>query len=246
MKKVLFTLIAVSLLMSSCGSYESTGAYTGAQFGNVLGSAIGGLTGGWRGHEIGAIAGTVAGAATGAAIGAAADRKQERKYQERISARMPKQQQQQTSQYDADDSGFDPQMRGDDRITFSDAESFNPTGALIIRRASIVEQVADNIVSRGEQCKVVFEIANTSSQPVYDVIPLVDERTGNKHIHISPSTRVESIAPHQAIRYTAMLVADNRLKDGSIRVRVRVAQSDRIVDSETRNFTLRTSKRPIR
>ena len=177
MKKVLFTLIAVSLLMSSCGSYESTGAYTGAQFGNVLGSAIGGLTGGWRGHEIGAIAGTVAGAATGAAIGAAADRKQERKYQERIGARMPKQQQQQTPQYDADDSGFDPQMRGDDRITFSDAESFNPTGALIIRRASIVEQVADNIVSRGEQCKVVFEIANTSSQPVYDVIPLVDERT---------------------------------------------------------------------
>ena len=241
MKKVLFTLIAACLLMSSCGSYESTGAYTGAQFGNVLGSAIGGLTGGWRGHEIGSIIGTVGGAAAGAAIGAAADRKQEQKYQQRVNSRMPKQQQ--TPQYDADDSGFDPQMRGDDRISFF---SDNASDALIVRNASIVEEVPDQRITRGERCKVVFEITNISDHPVYDVIPLVQERTGNKHIHISPSTRVESIAPHSTIRYTASLFADNRLREGQAKVVVQVAQSDRIIDSTTRVFNVRTSKRPIR
>lgn len=264
MKKIMMILIGAALLMSSCGSYEATGAYTGAQFGNVLGSAIGGIAGGWRGHEIGSIVGTVGGTVAGAAIGAAADKAQERKVQERVAAR-----QQQTArrraattqgstygygqsdygQADYGQSGYDPQMRGDDRITFDatpgTADGFyaaTPLPVVTISNAGIYEGQQDGVIHRGENCKVIFEIRNNSSQPVKDVFPLVEEVTGNKHIHISPNLRVESIAPHQAIRYTAMLTADRGLRNGQIEVRVGVAIGDNLQQAQTQAFTLATAK----
>ena len=39
MKKVLIFSLGLLLMMSSCGTYEATGAYTGAQFGSIIGSA---------------------------------------------------------------------------------------------------------------------------------------------------------------------------------------------------------------
>ena len=272
MKKGLFILIGAALLMSSCGSYEATGAYTGSQFGHVLGSAIGGISGGWRGHEIGSIIGTVGGAAAGAAIGHAADKAQERKYEERAAARQSG-----VNRRDAttrgggnygndgyDQSGFDPSMRGDDRIVFDEGNGSRGIGEIrvgggdnriglnntpasgpmiVIRNAGIYETMRDGMLSRGESCKVIFEIQNNSSSPAYDVFPLVEEATGNKHIHISPNLRIESIAPHQAVRYTATLTADRGLRNGHIQIRVGVAQGDNLIHSQTRQFTLTTVKR---
>ena len=65
--------LGVLLMMSSCGSYEATGAYTGAHFGSIIGSAIGGISGGWRGSNVGSLVGMAGGAVVGAAIGKAAD-----------------------------------------------------------------------------------------------------------------------------------------------------------------------------
>lgn len=274
MKKILTLVIGAGLLMSSCGNYETTGAYTGAQFGHVLGSAIGGIAGGWRGHEIGSLVGTIGGTAAGAAIGAAADRRQERRIERRSAERRQRIQEEQrraaaTSGYGSDGyvqapvdgSGFDPEMRGDDRIVFDNsssgypigeanvnvpptvpAENFIPGSALTIRNAGIYEDVRDGVLRRGESCKVIFEIANNSNQPVYDVFPLVEEATGNRHIHISPNLRIESIAPHQAVRYTAALVADRGLRNGQIQVRIGVAQNDKLIESQTRQYTVPTKK----
>lgn len=281
MKKIAIMLIGAALLMSSCGNYETTGAYTGAQFGHVLGSAIGGLSGGWRGHEIGSIVGTVGGTVAGAAIGHAADKAQQRKYEQRAAARQQTASRRRAasqgsygqSSYDQgsydqgsysqggyDQSGYDPQMQGDDRITFDGSEGTYPTTGydapattatyyagtpqptLTISNAVISEGQADGVLRRGENCKVVFEIRNNSDHAVNDIFPLVEEATGNKHIHISPNLRVESIAPHQAIRYTAMLAADRGLRSGQIVVRVGVAQGDQVVKSQTRSFTINTAK----
>lgn len=258
------------MFMSSCGSYEASGAYTGSMFGNMLGSAIGGIAGGWRGHEIGSLIGTVGGAAAGAAIGAAADKSQERKYearraeQQRQTHAQARVQVQERAQYDgygqeqyADESGFDPEGRGDDRITImpeGGSNNGNAYGghlgrgytngpALVIRHAGVFEKERDGVLTRGEKCEVVFEIMNNSDNPVYDVYPLVEETTGNKHIHISPNLRVESIAPHKAIRYTAILLADNKLRDGQIEVKVGVAQGNTVLTSQTRLFAVPTSKR---
>ncbi len=247
-------MIGAAVMLSSCDTYEAAGAYTGSAFGNMLGSAIGGIAGGWRGHEIGSLVGTVGGAAIGAAVGKATD---ERRYERRAAARRQRtESRRQTTNRDRgdynqgyDQSGYDAQMRGDDRIDFnggstSTAYTGSSTGeALVIRKAGVYEEQQNGVLTRGEKCSVVFEIANTTSMPVYDVFPLVEETTRNKHIHISPNLRVESIAPHQAIRYTATLLADKGLKDGQIEVRIGVAQGNNVVNSQTRVFQVPTAKR---
>lgn len=271
MKKGMIIVLGACLLMSSCGSYEATGAYTGGQFGHVLGSAIGGLAGGWRGHEIGSIVGTIGGAAAGAAIGAAHDRAQQQRYEDRVAAVRSQQARQRESvrsnggydqqgygqqgydQQGYDQSGYDPQMRGDDRIVFDDGQgstqgygqSFaRTTGpALAIRNAGVYEDVRDGKLTRGEKMTVIFEVVNNGSQTAYDVYPLVEEATGNRHIHISSNVRVESIAPRQAIRYTATLMADRGLRDGQVEIRVGVAQGNNVIKSQTKQFFVPTSRR---
>lgn len=238
MKKIVMMMIGAAVLMSSCDTYQASGAYTGSMFGNMVGSAIGGIAGGWRGHEIGSLVGTVGGAVVGASIGKAADERRERRYEERASRRQQQRYEQRNSR--RSDQRYDQYPSAGQQSQMS----YSANGqALVVRNAAIYEDYQDGRLTRGEKCTVVFEIANTTSDPVYDVYPLVDEETGNKHIHISPNLRVESIAPHQAIRYTASLVADNGLKDGQIEVLVGVAQGNSIVDSQTRAFTVPTSKR---
>ena len=228
-------MIGAAVLMSSCDTYQAAGAYTGSMFGNMVGSAIGGIAGGWRGHEIGSLIGTVGGAAIGAAVGQAAD---ERKYEERAARRQQRRYEQRESRRNHQRYGQYPTTRQQTQAAYSSNGQ-----ALVIRNAAIFEENEDGRLTRGEKCTVIFEIANTTSDPVYDVYPLVDERTGNKHIHISPNMRVESIAPHQAIRYTASMVADNGLRDGTVEVLVGVAQGNNIIDSQTHYFTVPTSKR---
>ena len=245
MKKILMMMIGAAVLMSSCDTYQGAGAYTGSMFGNMVGSAIGGIAGGWRGHEIGSLIGTVGGAAIGAAVGQAADERQERRYEERASRRQQRRYEQRNRSYQQQrDRGYDRSYGQYPSAGQQPQMSYNANGqALVIRNAAIYEENQDGRLTRGEKCSVVFEIANTTSDPVTDVYPLVDEKTGNKHIHISPNMRVESIAPHQAIRYTASLVADSGLKDGQIEVLVGVAQGNTIIDSQTRAFQVPTSKR---
>ena len=252
MKKGLILIVGGALLLSSCSTYTATGTYTGAQFGHVIGSAIGGISGGWRGHEIGSLIGTVGGAVVGAAIGSAADKAHDEKVQARVEQRERDRQRTQRSRhhdngygYDQygyqqggnDQSGYDPQGRGDDRINFAPA-----TASLEIRNAGVYEKVRDGVLTRGEECTVVFEIFNTTDRTVYDVYPLVEDATGNKHVKVSPNLRVESIAPHQGIRYTASILADSRLKDGEINLMVGVAQGKQVLESQTRMFTIPTAK----
>lgn len=243
MKKGIIAIIGAAVLVSSCSSYNTaTGAYTGAQFGHVIGSAIGGITGGWRGHDVGSLIGTVGGMAAGAAIGNAVDKAQAKKYEKRreeMSQRRQSQRYEQRQQAQRhEDSGYDPEGRGDDRISFSN----EPASTLEIRNAGIFEKQKDGVLTRGEECSVVFEIFNNSDRTVYDVRPLVEDVTGNKHVNISPNLRVESIAPHKGIRYTATILADKKLKDGEIVVRVGVAQGDEELTSQTREFTVPTAK----
>ncbi len=281
MKKQAIILLSAALLLGSCGSYNTNeGLYAGATFGHVIGSAIGGLAGGPRGHEWGSLIGTIGGAAAGAAIGSATDKAQQR---DRAQARQQRSQRQRSNRsynddynngynngYSQDDSGFDPQGRGNDIITFDGeggaADNYqggstgsyyndNPVAnapasmrianapALEIRNARILEAQRDGVLTRGEECRVVFEILNNSDHPVFNVNPFVEDATGNRHVKISQNLNIESIAPHQGVRYTASILADNRLKDGEIVVRLGVAQGRREVTSQTRLFNVPTAKR---
>ena len=259
MKKVVLISACSLLLMSSCGTYTGQGAYVGGSFGSMIGSAIGGIAGGWRGSDVGSLIGMAGGAAVGAAVGAAADRAEQQKYEDYRNARAQRRASAQR-QYDNkdnsgyDDSGFDQTNSGDDRLygfgeDFSKAEDMNistlemRSNPLEIRHPRLLDTSRDGVLSRGEEARMVFEVFNNSSQPVYHVLPTVAEVTGNKHIRISENVLVESIMPGKGIRYTALIKADDRLKDGDAVIRIGVMHRNKEVPSQSKEFPIQTSKR---
>lgn len=170
---------------------------------------------------------------------------------------------------DVDDSGYDSTNSGDDRIDFdapgprdgrgtysaSKPRSITPiegtepgyhvkyNAEIEIRNARVIDANRDGILCGGEECKVTFEVMNRSSKTLFDVQPTVFDVTGNKHIHISPNLHVESIAPNSGIRYTASILADKKLKDGSIVIRVGVTQGNREITSQMKEFNVRTERK---
>ena len=77
---------------------------------------------------------------------------------------------------------------------------------------------------------------------MYDVQPTVVETTGNKRIHISGTIHVEKILPGKGIRYTAMVKADKRLKNGCAAFRVYVVNGNGKVVSNVNGFNVPTVK----
>lgn len=150
------------------------------------------------------------------------------------------------------DSGFDPQGRGDDtlydfnasdytgnysatapqtvvpEVRYDQLENTPKTNApaIEIRNARFVDDNQDSQLNAGEICKVIFELYNTSSAAVVDLQPTVVETTGNKRIMISSTVHLERLMPGKGIRYTAMVKASDRLKDGTASFRVCALQGN--------------------
>lgn len=139
--------------------------------------------------------------------------------------------QQPTAHYPNSNFGFDSY----------DGSALSYSSNLEIVNARFVDSNQDNAINSNEICKIIFEIANRGSQPVYDVVPMVVETTGNKHIFISPSIHVEKIDPGKRIRYTAMVKSDSRLKPGHAKFCVSVIQGGKTI-SKVNEFNIPTSK----
>ena len=259
MKKTLLVSVSALLLLSSCGTYTGMGAYTGGTFGSIIGSAIGGISGGRHGSDVGTLIGMAGGAMVGAAVGAAADNAKQREYEQYKADRQQRmeerrnysgQVQSQSSYDDQADSGFDPSGSGDDRL-YGFGEDFGTVPALKsdkladieIRHPRLLDASRDNELTRGEEARMVFEIYNNSAEPAFQVQPSVMEVTGNKHIRISENVLVECIQPGKGIRYTAVIKADNHLKDGEAVIRIGVFQRNKEISSQSREFRIKTNKR---
>lgn len=268
MKKVILLMLCSSLVMSSCDTYTGSGAYAGGSIGSILGSAIGGLSGGPRGSDMGTIIGMAGGAVVGAVIGSQADQAQadrEAAYQQDRVERRSGSDYSNTPVTDNPEI-FDSNNGGDDRLydfkgkdytgDYSAQQpttsmpsatveelgarfSYSPT--LEIVNARFVDDNEDNCLNRNETCKVIFEILNRGYKPVYDVVPTVVETTGNKHIFISPSIHVEKISPGSGVRYTAMVKADRKLKDGMARFCVSVIHEGKSI-SKVNEFNIPTKR----
>lgn len=268
MKKVILLMLCSSLVMSSCDTYTGSGAYAGGSIGSILGSAIGGLSGGPRGSDMGTIIGMAGGAVVGAVIGSQADQAQadrEAAYQQDRVERRSGSDYSNTPVTDNPEI-FDSNNGGDDRLydfkgkdytgdysaqqptTSMPSASVEELGArfsysptLEIVNARFVDDNEDNCLNRNETCKVIFEIVNRGHKPVYDVVPTVVETTGNKHIFISPSIHVEKISPGSGVRYTAMVKADRKLKDGMARFCVSVIHEGKSI-SKVNEFNIPTKR----
>lgn len=169
----------------------------------------------------------------------------------------------------AQDSGFDPNNGGDDTLyDFNDSsytgsysatqpEKVAPTvrydgigtaqpsttTPIEVRGARFVDDNQDGRLNAGELCKVIFEVHNTSQNVLTDIQPTVVETSGNRQIAISQSIHVERIAPGKGIRYTAMVKASPRLKDGTSCFRVYAAQGNGHVVSNVCEFNVPTTRR---
>ena len=268
MKKVILLMLCSSLVMSSCDTYTGSGAYAGGSIGSILGSAIGGLSGGPRGSDMGTIIGMAGGAVVGAVIGSQADQAQadrEAAYQQDRVERRSGSDYSNTPVTDNPEI-FDSNNGGDDRLYdfkgkdyTGDYSAQQPTtsmptatveelgarffysSTLEIVNARFVDDNEDNCLNRNETCKVIFEIVNRGHEPVYDVVPTVVETTGNKHIFISPSIHVEKISPGSGVRYTAMVKADRKLKDGMARFCVSVIHEGKSI-SKVNEFNIPTKR----
>ena len=232
MKKELIALTSIALLMTGCTNNAGTGAYVGGQFGHVIGSAIGGISGGWRGHHVGSAIGTIGGAVAGAAIGSAIDSKNERAMNERA--------QQRDVQARRQERGINQRtstVAANDIIDFGEEEL-----TLELLDAHVVETDNNGVLTPGEECSVSFVIMNRSNDTVYNIRPLVEDATANKHVKVSPNLLVESIEPHKGIRYTATILADKKLKDGEIIIRVGVMHDNQEITSQTTEITVPTAK----
>lgn len=245
-----------SILGSAIGGIS--GGPRGSDFGTIVGMAGGAVIGGVIGQQ--------ADKARKQEIHDRYEQIQQRKAQSQGQSYQQNYQQQNVDNGN-DASGFDPSNSADDRIyDFNGSDytgsysatkptsnvpatssvdelvanyQFNPSIEIV--NARFVDENKDNTINRGELCKVIFEVRNNSKTTLHDVVPTVVEANGNPHIYISPSIHVESIAPGKGIRYTAMVKADNRLKDGTAQICLSVLQGDKAI-SQVTEFTVPTTK----
>ena len=178
----------------------------GAAIGGNVGGAIGGLIGennrGWRGGYRGSAIGTIVGTIAGAAIANAATApKQTEEYSYRVERTQP---------------------------TYNPRPEALPSAInnLKIRNIRFIDDSRDHVINAGENCKVVFEIMNEGNRTAFNVVPVVAEVTGMKHVYISPSVMIEQIAPREGVKYTASISAGERIKTGEVIFRIAVADEN--------------------
>lgn len=252
------------------GSGAYAGATFGSILGSAIGGLSGGPRGSDMGTIIGMAGGAAVGAAIGSQADQKSQQQRESVYRDRSHHDHHSYQDgvyQQSSPVYSNDEIFDSTNFGDDRIyDFNDrdytgsysaqqpvatipsstleelGQNYAYSSSLEIMNARFVDSNEDNTLNRNETAKVIFEIRNNGPHMLYDVVPTVIETTGNKHIFISPSVHVESIAPGHVIRYTAMVKADNRLRNGTACFCVSVIQGGKTI-SKVNQFDIPTKSR---
>lgn len=252
--KVFILSLASVLALSSCTTTGS-GALTGSMFGGIIGSCIGGIGGGPRGSDIGTLVGMAVGAGAGAAIGAAAE-KQEREqfeahrdaiYQGREYPDVNGNVTQEDEQYANNNvrktpeanTGYSADPVYDDVITMETSPQTtspqpSPKGegeAISISNARFINDAGTTHISKGELVKIAFEIRNVSDHDIANIVPYIQETTGNSHLIISPSTLIESLPTRGALRYTAYVSAETSLRKGTAHFMLSVISGDKTISN---------------
>lgn len=105
------------------------------------------------------------------------------------------------------------------------------TTPIVISNARFINDQNTTHIAKGELVKISFEVKNATGDAITNVVPVVKETTGNKHLFISPSTLVERLAGHKAIRYTAYVSAEKSLKTGTAHFVISVYSNDQLISN---------------
>ena len=241
--------LLISSCTSYTGTGAYLGGSLGSILGSAIGGIAGGPRGSDIGTIIGATTGAIVGAAAGDAA-EQSERRQQHEYLSQRNQRIQASKQHGSSTRSGSDDTYqtdttpyqidptqmiDESNSGDDRIDFDfgndstdtqlpsyveTEEASQPQQNLELRNVVFSDSSHDGTLSGNETGTVVFELFNHSGAAVTDVVPTVQAEKKNSGIYISPSIRVESIAPGRGIRYTATVKADRRIKDGTVKLYV--------------------------
>ena len=149
MKKILISLIAVAVILSSCSSvFDISGASTGAMVGGTLGSILGNSTGRY-GSTIGGLVGTMAGAAVGNAI-------QKKTTEQQINRALGSSNYNQTA-----------------AVPNISSLSLN-SSSVRLENFHFVDANNNQTIDSGEECKVMFDVVNGGSSTVRNVTPVLE------------------------------------------------------------------------
>ncbi len=268
---IIGTVLMLSSCNTYTGQGAVAGGTIGAVLGSAIGGISGGWRGSDLGTIVGMAGGAAVGAAIGAQADKAEAEKYEAYKRDRERRMAERHSRYDDDDYPhevhhSNDSGFDATNSGDDRIDIDiagpkgahaqkryDEKTFDPSRdrlndksrpeRVIIRNARFVDENHDGILRAGEQCQITFEIMNYTRHTLYDVQPMVYDVTGNKNLYISPNLHVESIAPNSGVRYTASILADKKLKDGTAKIRVGATVNNQTVNTDTHDLMIVTRRK---
>ena len=198
MKKHLIVvgILIVSLLLSSCSSSQQIqGAMTGSMLGGIFGSSIGTLMEGHRGYHKGQALGILIGGAVGAAAASPENKSANiSRYDERPLRRNYREIQETSEVADIN------------RLKSEYAQ-------LSVENLRFIDSNNNRAIDANEHCQLVFEIFNRGSSTLYQISPVITV-SDSKHILVSPTAIIESIAPGSGVKYTAEVYGKKNLSQG--------------------------------
>lgn len=209
--KKLIVMLLSALMLTSCYTTRMGGSPAAVSAGASIGGVLGSIVGDRAGGYGGSQFGALLGTVAGAAIGNAV-------------TTPPKE-----------------KVYRETEETNVPSGSYNAVSGLQITNIRFIDDNRNQVIDAGESCKIIFEIVNAGDVAAYNIVPVVEETSGMKHLQISPSAQVAYMNKDDRIRYTAVINAGKRLKSGEAVFRVYTSESNGAV-SDIHEFSIPTHK----
>ena len=209
--KKVIVMLLSALMLTSCYTTRMGGSPAAVSAGASIGGVLGSIVGDRAGGYGGSQFGALLGTVAGAAIGNAV-------------TTPPKE-----------------KVYRETEETNVPSGSFNAVSGLQITNIRFIDDNRNQAIDAGESCKIIFEIVNAGNVAAYNIVPVVEETSGMKHLQISPAAQVAYMDKDDRIRYTAVINAGKRLKSGEAVFRVYTSESNGAV-SDIHEFSIPTHK----
>lgn len=209
--KKLIVMLLSALMLTSCYTTRMGGSPAAVSAGASIGGVLGSIVGDRAGGYGGSQFGALLGTVAGAAIGNAVTTPPKEKV-----------------------------YRETEEMNVPSG-SYNAVSGLQITNIRFIDDNRNQAIDAGESCKIIFEIVNAGDVAAYNIVPVVEETSGMKHLQISPSAQVAYMNKDDRIRYTAVINAGKRLKSGEAVFRVYTSESNGAV-SDIHEFSIPTHK----
>ena len=209
--KKVIVMLLSALMLTSCYTTRMGGSPAAVSAGASIGGVLGSIVGDRAGGYGGSQFGALLGTVAGAAIGNAV-------------TTPPKE-----------------KVYRETEETNVPSGSYNAVSGLQITNIRFIDDNRNQAIDAGESCKIIFEIVNAGDVAAYNIVPVVEETSGMKHLQISPAAQVAYMDKDARIRYTAVINAGKRLKSGEAVFRVYTSESNGAV-SDIHEFSIPTHK----